>query len=483
MVGRRRFFTVHRFIMLVISLVFTGLFPTWPLAAAENVLMHPDKLKYGLLHFRPPQAQRTVLENGMILYTLTDRELPLVNITVIVRTGTMYDPPGKEGLSDMTAGVMRTGGAGNLKGDDVDEALEFTASTISPSSSTESTSWSVSVIKKDLSQTMDIFSKILLSPNFEEAKLRISKELKLEEIRRITDDPQKFAFREFNRLLYEGNPRGRQTSLSSIRNITREDLVKFHDIFYYPRNIMVAVSGDISQKEAVDMMNRHFGDWRKSGSVVSIAPPSSVIPGPIHYLVKDTPQSIVIMGQMAPAKSSPEHYAFEVLDHMIGSGGFGSRIFQEVRTNRGLAYATGSFYRARADYGAFGTYAMTKTESAPMALALIRSILERSRDFPASQKELDMAKKSIINSFIFEYQSSHQIAFQQMMLEYNKLQPDFLTSYCSHIDRITISDVLNTAKNHLHPSGNTTLVLGTEAGYDHLSKTYKNIKKLRINND
>ncbi len=150
-----------------------------------------------------------VLDNGIILYVFEDHELPLLNISTVIRTGSNYDPVGKEGLAELTATVMRTGGTNSMSGSAIDEALDFFAGSITVSMNRDSGLINLSVLKKDLDEGLNIFTQILTNPAFEENKIRLAKDLKIEELRRIADDPQKLAFREFKRLLYDNNPAGR----------------------------------------------------------------------------------------------------------------------------------------------------------------------------------------------------------------------------------------------------------------------------------
>lgn len=464
-------------ISLLLGIAVLGLRPAVEAGSRKSV--NPNKLTYKPLSFQPPKAERITLENGMIVYLLEDHELPVVNLTMAIRTGSMYDPAGKEGLAELTSGVMRTGGAGGMSGSAIDDALEFVAASIESSSSMENTNWSLGTMKKDLDQALVLFAKIVREPSFDEPKLKLAKDLKLEELRRIYDDPQKLAFGEFNRLLYRDNARGRLPSPASINNLVKADLVSFHQQYYFPQNMMIAMTGDITRAEVVEKLNASFGKWNKTGQVNSIPLPVRKPADTIYYIVKDTPQSIVITGQLAPKKASDEYYPFEALNFIIGSGGFRSRIFQEIRTNRGLAYSTGSFYRSRSDYGVFGTYAMTKTDSAPMVLSLIKLILEKAKQSAPAQQELERAKNAIINSFIFEYQSARQIAGQQMMLEFNKLPADFLTIYCNRISSLLAHDLLKAGSDHLQPESMTILVLGTAEGYEKMKRDYPKIEKLR----
>ena len=246
----------------------------------------------------------------MILYHYEDHELPLVKVTALVRTGSVYDPEGKEGLAELTGQVMREGGTRTMKSAEIDETLERLAIDLEASLGSESGTIGMSVLKKDLDAGLNIFSRIIREPAFEEAKTALAVNLKLEDIRRIADNPQRFAFREFNRLIYRNHPRGRLASLASVKTIRREDLLKFHGKIFPPGNIMIAVSGDITKDEAVEKIKRIFGSWRQEDPPVADPPPVPRQHRGIYFIAKNTPQSVVLIGQRAPARLSEEAYPF-----------------------------------------------------------------------------------------------------------------------------------------------------------------------------
>ncbi|MDO8785921.1 MAG: pitrilysin family protein, partial [Syntrophales bacterium] len=438
---------LRRFYIPLIStlLIFIYTAHAYGQAPSPLPLTNPDRLRYPSLHFKLPQTQRVILDNGIILYIFPDHELPILNISAVIRTGSMYDPEGKEGLAELTGTVMRTGGTEAMTGAAVDEELDLIAGSVEISMAMESGAASLSVLRGDMDAGLKIFSEILMHPAFEERKILLAKDLKTEELRRISDDPQKLAFREFTRLFYRGNPRGRLASASSVKNIGRDHLVQFHKRFFYPANIMMAVSGDISREEAIAKVNQYFGTWHTSGKHDELPSPSGNHGDGIFYLAKDLSQSIIITGDLAPGRATPDFYPFTVLDFILGSGGFRSRIFAEIRSNQGLAYSAGSFYRDKSNYGVFGTYAMTKAPSTAKALTLIRSIIEDMKRSGVSGSELALAQKSIGNSFIFSFLSADQIAYQQLMIEYDKLPEDYLVTYRNKIEKVNEDETRNVA--------------------------------------
>ncbi len=449
------------FTCLIIALMifaYCGISPSRSMSAQP--FTPPDKIKYPGFEFRMQQAERIELENGMILFFLEDRELPLVALSVLVRTGSMYDPPGKEGLAELTAYLMRTGGTEKYSSDDVDERLDELAASPSLSMALDSASVNFSFLKNDLDSCLEILSQIVRSPAFEEKKLQLALALKDEELRRIGDDPQKLAFREFNRLLYPDDPRGRYMTSVSLKNIRRDDLMVFHRAYFFPSNMMLAVTGDISKEEAVKKIMQYFGDWERNRPALNPPSPPEKTNRGIFLIHKDLPQSTVVSGEFTVSKNDPDYYAFSVLDFMIGSGGFRSRIFSAVRNHKGLAYSAGSFYRARSNYGIFGTYAFTKTESTFQALHLINDILRDAASGSIKPDEIEWVKKSMLNSFIFSFERPHQIAMQQMVIEYEKLPADYLISYRKKIEAVTGGDVKRVAAAYLNEKRRLMLLLG-----------------------
>jgi zinc protease len=456
-------------------LFFSLCLPPSPALAAMPSLPDPDRITYKPFSFTPPKADRVSLDNGLVLYSLENRELPLINLTAVIKTGSMFDPPAKEGLAEMTGKNMRTGGIEGMSGNAVDETLESMAAALHVSVNRDSVSFSLSLLSKDLEKGLDIFSRVLMKPMFEEEKLLLSKELKIEELRRISDDPQKLAFREFGRIIHEGSPRGRLVTINSINQIRQDDLIRFHDRFYHPERVLMSVSGDIGKGEAKEIISRYFGSWKPSGEKIETPSVPRSQEARLFFIPKEGPQSIVIFGWPAPTKKETAFFPMEVSDFIVGSGGFRSRIFQEIRTDRGLAYSAGSFYTAKSEYGYFGAYTMTKSESTAEVISLLRRIMSDFIKKPLLPDELERTKSSILNSFIFSFTSADQIALQQMMIEYDDLPEDYLVTYRNKIEVVDKEDVRKTAARYLDPEKAIILITGNDAVFKELSALYKNI--------
>jgi len=445
-----------------------------PAAAQSNFRFTSlDKIKYPPLRFNLPPVERVVLDNGIILYILEDHELPLINIRGLVKTGTIYDPAGKEGTAELTVYVMRTGGTAKLNSAEIDNQFDLLAAAASITMSMESAQVGFSVLNSHIDEGLDLLAQILIHPVFEEAKLELARQLKNEELRRLKDDPQKLAFREFNRLIYHDDPRGGVPTYKSLSNITRDDLTKFHGSFFLPNNTMFAISGDITKEEAIEKFKRYFGDWKKGNIPADLPAPVQKSNAGVYIINKEIAQSTIVSGQFTVSKNDPVFYASTILDFIVGSGGFPSRIPSVVRNNEGLAYSAGSFYRARPKYGIFGNYAFTKTSTTMKTLALLDSVLENIQSDSITAKEMDWAKKSINNGFIFSFSTAEQIVWQRMNIEYEKLPADFLINYRDKIEKVTIKDIDHVAAKYLDQTKNIVLILGDSNKFDKSLKTKK----------
>ncbi|MBN1546706.1 MAG: insulinase family protein, partial [Syntrophaceae bacterium] len=339
--------------VFLLSLSFLHPATVWAGKSTRGKFTPPQSIIYPILQYDIPEAERITLDNGMALFLLENHELPLVKISAVIRTGSAYDPPAQAGLAELTCRSMRTGGTAALTGNELDDRLDRYAISIWAKTDMEMARFGLNTLKENLELGIDLFSQILNTPRFDPDKVRIEKELLMESLRRIEDDPQEYAFREYRKQLYRGNPRGNQSTVDSVEGINPADLAAFHQRYFYPANILLTVTGDISREEAVKLLSRSFPPSRPKEQPAPLPAPVIQGNGQVILVPKATPQSIVLLGFPAPPKTTADYYAFSILDFVLGSGGFDSRIFREIRNNQGLAYSAGSFYKAREDYGVF----------------------------------------------------------------------------------------------------------------------------------
>ncbi|MDI6754216.1 MAG: pitrilysin family protein [Thermodesulfobacteriota bacterium] len=451
-------------------------------AQDEYLLKHPREMNFPPLSFVPPKAERVLLSNGMVLYLLEDPELPLIQFSALIRTGSIYDPPHQNGLAKLTATLLRTGGTSDQTPQAINEELEFMAAELDFSMGRESGGASLSVQKKDFPRALSIFANLLMKPAFDLLQLDLAKKKKIEAIRRSNDNPEEIAYREFRRVLYEGNPRGQVPTIESIQSIQRADLLAFHRKFYKPNNMILGISGDFKKEEMIASLEGVFRSWERSLIELPFIP----IPSPrnkklIYHAKKDLPQSTILMGHLSIPLDHPDYIPFKVLNFILGGGGFNSRLTQEIRSNQGLAYSVGSFYQGRVGYGVFGAFCQTKSATTHKVISLLYQMAEeiknKNRPTPG---ELDWAQKTLVNQFIFSFTSSASIISQQIQLEYDGLPEDYLEKYQDRVAAVTLKDLERVAENHLHPEKSLLMVVGKEEDFDKPLSSFGLVNRIEL---
>lgn len=432
-------------------------------AAATSVSIDPRTMKFSPVEFNPPEPERVVFDNGLVVLLLEDHELPLVSFSATVRTGSWLDPADKVGLAGLTGMTMRTGGTQRTPAAELDRELERLAANLSVSIGVESGVATLDLLKKDLDRGLAIFADVLRRPAFEPARVELAKLQARESIRRRYDQPQSLASREFAKLLYgRMHPMARESTMASIARITREDLVAFHAATFHPNGIMLGVTGDFDKGDLLAKLHALFGDWpRGSVKATLMPPPEAKETSAVRFIAKSTSQTHLRAGHLSLKETDPDYPALVLLNDILGGGSFRSRLFQDVRTKQGLAYSVSSVLRAGIyEQGVWGMRTETKSASTRQVIATLIANLERLREQPVSDEELDEAKDAFINSFIFSFSSPASILNRRIELEYDGLPKDFLQQLRDKVMRLTKEELLQVARRHLHPDRLKILAVG-----------------------
>lgn len=409
------------------------------------------------------EVTRRVLPNGIVLYLLPDRSLPLVNATALIRTPLSADPPGREGTARLTASQMRAGGIQGMSADGLDDELEFLAATVEVGAGSDYVAASFSALSKDTARVLELFSGVLMRPAFDPQKLEVARGRLLEELRRENDNPVEILGREFRRAIYgPDHPLGRRPQAGDVARITREDLVAWHARFVVPNRMMLAVAGDFDPEVMAAEIARSLGGWSSRPVDVPAFPP---VPPPggrrVLLFPKALPQASVAIGHLGTDLHDPDRYAVELMNLILGGSGFTSRIPERVRSDEGLAYSVGTRFDTDTRYpGLFRAVLLTRTEAAPRAIAAVLDEIEKIRTTPVSDEELATARDALINSFVFRFTSASAVVSRLMRLEFDGMPRDEDETLLDRYRAVTKEDILRVARTHLHPEAFTILVVG-----------------------
>lgn len=454
-------------------------------AAADLSLGDPRTMRFPTVEFNPPDAERIVLDNGMVVYLLEDHELPLVTVNATIRTGSWLDPADKVGLAGMTGAAMRTGGSAKLSPDEVDEELEQLAATISIGFAKESGSASLDVLKKDVKRGLEIFADLLRRPAFEPSRVELAKLQALEGIRRRQDSPGSIVGREFAKLLYGADhPSAREISTRSIQAITREDLITFHRQTVHPNGMILGVTGDFEKGAMLVLLKELFGDWAKGAVPELKLPPVSEAEfksGAVRFVNKETSQTHLRVGHLTIKETDPDYVAVAIANDILGGSSFRSRLFNDVRTKRGLAYSVGSGLRASVyDEGVWLMRAETKLSSTQEVVNRFVANMERMRNEPVTDAELEEAKEAYVNSFVFSFTSASSIVSRLMDLEYDGLPKDWLQQIRDKVVKLTKEDLQQAARKHFNPERLRILAVGSGEVLSKVLASFGEVKEIKL---
>ncbi|QWV94119.1 insulinase family protein [Geomonas oryzisoli] len=445
---------------------------------------NPRTMTFPPLKFQFPKTERVQLKNGMVVYLLQDRELPIVNLTSYLNVGSLYEPDDKVGLASLTGATLRSGGTLKTAPDKLDRELEFMASSIESSMNADNATVAFSTLSKNLGRTLDLFAEVVKEPAFDPARFELAKSHAIEGIRRQNDDPKGVAGRELTRAIYAGHPLGRIPTVATVNAITRDDLIAFHKRYFYPGNMILAVSGDFDRDQLLKSLERLFGDWPNQSAAFPVVPkPSEEMAPAVLHVQKEVNQSVIRMGHLGIDKNNPDLYAIKVMDYILG-GGFTSRLTQEIRSNQGLAYNVDAYFDpGRRFKGPFIAETETKVESTARTIKLLESIITGMTQAEVSEAELQLAKDSIINSFIFAFERPSAVVAQQARLEFYGYPKGYLENYRDNIARVTRADVLRVAKKYLRPDAMKLVVVGDEKKFDQPLSIFGKVQEIKLNNN
>ena len=432
--------------------------------------------------FHPKQPTRITLKNGMTVFLQEDHELPFINGFVIIRGGSRDEPADKTGLTDLYAEAWRTSGTADMTGDKMDDVLEAKAAKIETDNDIESTGLTWSSFKQDFDQVFGMATSLLLHPEFRADKLALAKQQEDTGIIRRNDEPEEIAEREAEILAYGKNsPYARVPEFATVHAVTLADLTAWHDRTVTPNNMILGISGDFNTAEMEAKLRAAFDPLPRGQDFVSV---KTTFPGPTPgvYLAQksDVNQSNVWIVGLGTERSNPDYFALSVMNTMF-SGGFGSRLFQDVRTKLGLAYAIDGAYGASYDHpGLFYVAAGTKSASTVAATKAMLQQIGELKSVPPTTVELRNAKDQVLNSWIFHFDSPEKILRQQATLAFFGYPSDFIEKYRDGIEKVTAADVTRVANKYVHPSKLAILVVGNEAQFGTPLSTLGPVKTLDI---
>jgi zinc protease len=417
----------------------------------------------------PLNVERNVLSNGLTVLVSENHSLPLVTMYLLLEAGSSFDPAGQEGLAYVTAKGLLLG-TKKRTAVQISESLDFLGATLNSSADRDYITVSLRVLSKDLDKAFDLFFDILTGPTFPEDQVQKEIARTIGALRSEENSPGTIASREFGKVLFEGNPYGHPVkgTMEALPRLTRGHVERFHGTNYLPNGAILAIVGDISAKDLRQMIIPKLESWQR-GERTPIQFAAGALSEPKTIAIdRSITQANIILGNVGISRQNPDFYSAVVMNYILGGGGFSSRLMEEVRSRRGLAYSVSSAFQAEKHPGPFYVALQTKNASARESIALALKEIERIRKEPVTDKEIDGAKKYLIGSFPLRLDTQAKLAGFLVQVEYYGLGLDYPQKYPSLIKAVTKEDIQRVARTYLHPDNYLLVVVANlkEAGMD-----------------
>lgn len=417
--------------------------------------------------FKPQEPVRIQLANGMVIFLQEDHELPLIDATARIRGGSISEPANKIGLTDLYGEVWRTGGTKTKTGDQMDDFLEARAAKVETDNQSDSTSISLNCLKGDFDAVFDMFIDLLHNPEFRADKLELTKQQMYTDISRRNDNVDSIVHRESRIIAYgKDNPYARIPEYATVAAVTREDLVSWHQQYVYPNNIIFGITGDFDAKAMEAKLRQAFESWPK-GPEAKTPEIKFTEPKPGLYFVRkaDVNQSSIDMLDLGIERSNPDYFAVTVMNEIFG-GSFSSRLFNNLRSAKGLAYNVGGGVGFSWNHpGVTDIEMQTKSSSTVEGIQGLDGEIDGLLKNPATAEELKRAKDDILNSFIFQFDTPEKVLREKMAYEFYHYPPDFLERYRSEVEKVTAEDVSRVARKYVHKDRLAVLVVGNDTEF------------------
>lgn len=428
---------------------------------AGSIPARPEQLPAQSIAFSLPKADRWTLPNGLVVFYKFDDELPKMSGKIYLPGGAVFDPAGKTGLSQIFGNQLRDGSVKGIAPDELDRQLDQLAAAIESSYGSEYGTVGFSCLTEDFGTVFDLFRRVVREPAFDPQRLALAKKLAAEGISRRKDDPSTVASATLGVLLYGAATEwGRLETIQSVAAIRRADLLRMWSRWMRPDGAILAASGSVPPAEFRRIVEEKFGDWRRRGDALPALPLVNNLPKPGIYVVeRDFDQATILMGHLGPPRLPPDIYQMSLYNRVL-SGGFGSVLFEEIRTHLGLAYDVSGGLAPGAVKGLFEIALGTRNEAALQALATTQSLVAKTLDDLPAQTKFDESKSAVERSFIFKFDDSGAVVQRAASQELLHYPVEFDSTYLEHVRAVSPEMVRAVAQKWVHPNEFVTVIVG-----------------------
>jgi zinc protease len=413
--------------------------------------------------FTLPAIEKTKLSNGLNLWVVREAELPIISMNLVLNAGGTLDDPKKAGVATMTSNMLNQG-TKTRSAVDISNSLQSIGASVNPNASWDASTVSMQTLTKNLDQALDLYSDVITNPAFPEKELESIRARALIGFRQRRASPTAVASVVYDKVLYGDQIYGRQLTgdETSIKALTRDDIVNFYNTYYRPNNGTLIVVGDVTMNSIKPKIEKAFANW-KAGMIPTIPESKFTMEAkPAIYLV-DHPgaaQSSVSIGQVGIERDNPDYYAVQIMNSILG-GGSTARLFMNLREDKGYTYGAYSRFTPRRGAGPFTASGEIQTVSTKEAVQEFMNELNGIRGSrPVTTEELEVNKQALIRRFPSQFETPGQISGQLSSLVIYGLPDSTFNQYISKVNAVTLDDIKRVANKYIEPSKMAIVIVG-----------------------
>ncbi|MDX1958676.1 MAG: pitrilysin family protein [Leptospiraceae bacterium] len=432
------------------------------------------------LKFQIPSVQKDILGNGLIHYHDQFNDFPIAYLEIHFYSGDAATESLPQETSTLFADSFKFGGTENFKDSELLTQFENLGASIGVSTSYEKTTLSVSFLSRDQKKILELLEEMLNRPAFSESALSNGKMKLIDAIKRRNERTESLGFRKVKELVFKSYKKGYSNSIESVSKVSRDSILSFYEIIKKSPRTVVS-SGLYDEKLLKDFIIKNL-----KIETSSKAQPDSIDldvlkkdfandPRKEIFIKKDVNQSMLILVGPAPEHSHKDFFAIQLLNYIIGGGGFNSYFMQEIREKRGLAYSATSYPVFEKDHGLLYFYTLTKNETLKEAHTIMKQLLSPEVINKITEKELTDAKNAINNQFVFLFSNRHSILSNQLGFEEDGMPPNYLETYRENIQSVNLNDIRRVGKEYFYKENLKTIIVSSEKN---IQKQYPEVKKL-----
>jgi zinc protease len=427
----------------------------------------------------PKPAEQT-LPNGLRVIVVPRSNTPLVSATLMTKNGAEVDPPELAGLADMTANLL-TKGTTSRNANQIALEVETLGGNLDSTARFDTSTITVGVRSSNTAQAMTIFADVVRRPTFAAEEIERLRQQYLDDITLALGEPGSIARFVAARVVFGDSPYGHRVSGTeqSLKRISRNDIVKFHERFYRPDNAILVIGGDITAANGFELATRNFGDWKKPATALqTVSAAMTTQPKVGRVVVIDKPdagQAAVYLARTGINRKDTDFFRGIVTNSVLS--GYSGRLNQEIRIKRGLSYGAGSTLDTRRDAGAFVASAQTKNESGAQVAELLMGEINRLVTAPPVDAELTPRKAVLIGNFSRNLETVSGLVGQVGSLALYGLSLDEINRYIGNVQAVTTADIQEFASTKLDAKTSNIIIVGNAKAFlPALEKQFKDIE-------